>query len=165
MTKREKQLYKGEKSNIKFYFRTVMNFLLGLFKKKIIPIVLSILIVFSFIFSILDISGVISWNNLFAFTGLVDGVKPVNSDFAIYYLDVGQSDCTIIKCDDKVILIDTGTVNQLYTIRKSLFTLDIDTIDSTVYGSTFFSVQLVSVVDIYTCNNIYCNSMGNFLFV
>ena len=121
MRKREKQLYQGEKSKLELFIKDIAFFLYCLFKSKVVPIVLGVLILFCCVTSILDVFGIFTWNKLFTFVGAVDGVKPVNSNFAIYYLDVGQSDCTIIKCDDEILLIDTGTVNQVSTIRKSFF--------------------------------------------
>lgn len=129
MRKKEKLLYQGEKSKLELFIKDITFFLYCLFKSRVIPIILTFLILFSCIVSILDVFGVFTWNKLFTFVGAVDGVKPVNSNFAIYYLDVGQSDCTIIKCDDEVLIIDTGTANQVFTIRKSLYTLEIDEID------------------------------------
>lgn len=129
MRKKEKLLYQGEKSKLELFIKDITFFLYCLFKSKVIPIILGAFIFFCCLISILDVFGIFTWNKLFTLVGAVDGVKSVNSNFAVYYLDVGQSDCTIIKCDDEILLIDTGTVNQISTIRKSLYTLEIDKID------------------------------------
>ncbi len=129
MIKKEKHLYQGEKSNFEFYSCYLRDFYFSLFKRRIFGKIILLLIAFSLVFSLLDLIGIVTWNQLFTFSHFVDGVKPGESSFSVYFLDVGQSDCTIIECENEVLLIDTGTKNQVYTIRKSLYTLEIDTID------------------------------------
>lgn len=125
MTKREKQIYKSGRKNPNGYSFSPLN----IFNNKLIPLLIIFLILFSVIFEILDKTGVVSWNRLLSVIGIVDGVERQDSDFAVYYLDVGQSDCTVIICDDEVLLIDLGTVNQIHNIRESLFSLEISEID------------------------------------
>lgn len=125
MTKKEKTLYKSGRKNPDGYRFNPLY----LFNNKWIPIVISVLIPFSIIFSLFDLFNITSWNRLFSTIDIVDGISPQDSNFAVYYLDVGQSDCTIIVCDDEVMMIDTGTVNQVYNIRTSLYSLEIDKID------------------------------------
>ena len=167
MRKKEKQLYKGEKSKLELFFRDVFLFINAFLKNKIFSIALCILILFSCVISVFDIFGIFSWNKLFTYTGIVDGVKPVNSNFAVYFLDVGQSDCTIIKCDDEVLLIDTGTLNQVYTIRKSLYTLEIDEIDYMIISHQHDDHMsgAIKLIEHYKVDNIMMPKLSDINFV
>lgn len=49
--------------------------------------------------------------------------------FDIIFVDVGQGDCTIIKCDGKSMVIDAGTKDKGMDIQEALFKLDIGKID------------------------------------
>ena len=57
------------------------------------------------------------------------GIERQDADFAVYFLDVGQSDCTIITCDDMTMMIDTGSKFRNIEIKSALFTLGIKQID------------------------------------
>lgn len=123
--KKEKRIYKSGKRNPNRYLFNPFDYFKNRNKAKII----SIIIVVGLIFDFVCLLGYTSWKDLFSITGIVDGVKRAESDFAVYFLDSGQSDCTIVICDNEVLMIDSGTVNQVYNIRTNLFTLDIDKID------------------------------------
>lgn len=125
MTKKEKILYKDGRKNSNGYKYNPFDF----FEKKWIPIVLSILIPIALVISLLELLNVTSWNKIFSSVGIINGTQVVEEDFVVYCLDVGQSDCTIIVCDNVVMMIDTGTLNQVYNIRTSLYTLGIDKVD------------------------------------
>ncbi len=125
MIKKEKQIYKSGRKNPDGY--SLISFMS--FKKKIIFIIFVFSVIFSLIISFLHITDIFSWNKLLSTTGFIEGVKRQDSNFVIYYLDVGQSDCTIIVCDDEVLVIDAGTVNQVHNIKESLFSLEIEEID------------------------------------
>lgn len=124
MTKNEKAIYKSGRKNENGYPR----FQLTKKQKKLLAYAVVITIIGVIVY-ILDFTGVSSISEIKNVFGAIDGVKPVGSDFAVYYLDVGQSDCTIVICDDKVLMIDCGTYNQLNTIRQSIHSLEIDKID------------------------------------
>lgn len=124
MTKNEKAIYKSGRKNENGYPR----FQLTKKQKKLLAYAVVITIIGVIVY-ILDFTGVSSISEIKNVFGAIDGVKPVGSDFAVYYLDVGQSDCTIVICDDKVLMIDCGTYNQLNTIRQSIHSLEIDEID------------------------------------
>lgn len=124
MTKNEKAIYKSGRKNENGYPR----FQLTKKQKKLLAYAVVITIIGVIVY-ILDFTGVSSISEIKNVFGAIDGVKTVGSDFAVYYLDVGQSDCTIVICDDKVLMIDCGTYNQLNTIRQSIHTLEIDEID------------------------------------
>ena len=124
MTKNEKTIYKSGRKNENGYPR----FQLTKKQKKLLAYAVVITIIGVIVY-ILDFTGVSSISEIKNVVGAIDGVKPVDSDFAVYYLDVGQSDCTIVICDDKVLMIDCGTYNQLNTIRQSILSLEIDKID------------------------------------
>lgn len=87
-----------------------------------------LLVCFGFI-TILEKFDIVSWGELLNKTGILDTVSEVDSDFAVYYLDAGQSDCTIVTSGDEVMMIDSGTYNQLDTIVAALKSLNINTID------------------------------------
>ena len=124
MTKRERAIYKsGRKNKNAYHFSRLKKK-----QKKILAYVIIVLIVVS-VFFVLDSTEIASISEIKNTLGSIDGVEPVDSNFAIYYLDVGQSDCTIVICNNEVLMIDCGTFNQLNTIRQSLRTLEIDTID------------------------------------
>lgn len=124
MTKNEKAIYKSGRKNENGYPR----FQLTKKQKKLLAYAVVITIIGVIVY-ILDFTGVSSISEIKNVFGAIDGVKPVDSDFAVYYLDAGQSDCTIVICDDKVLMIDCGTYNQLNTIRQSIHSLEIDKID------------------------------------
>ncbi len=125
MKKGELKLYKSGRKNPNGYIFTRYVF----FNNRRTPVIISIILAFSLVMSILTFTNVFTWNQLFSQTGIVEGVKRQDSNFSVYYLDVGQSDCTIIICDDEVLLVDTGTLFQVHNIRESLFSLEISEID------------------------------------
>lgn len=125
MRKTERKLYRSGKRNPDGYeFRPIR-----IIKNKRIRIAIYISVIFAYSFSVLCLFGVTSWNKLFSSLEVMTTVQEQDSDFTVYCLDIGQSDCTIIKCDDKVMMIDTGTSNQLYHIRTALYALEIEKID------------------------------------
>lgn len=57
------------------------------------------------------------------------GVPPISGELEIHFLDVGQADCTLIKCDGFTMLIDTGlddygTKIQNYLRKQGVEKLD-----------------------------------------
>ena len=125
MTLKERKLYKSGKRNTNGYRFNPFDYFYNRKRAKIVCVVLII----SLIFEILCIIGVTSWTDLLYTSGIVDGVKKQDSDFTVYFLDSGQGNCAIVVCDDKVMMIDSSTVNQAYNIRNNLYMLGIDTID------------------------------------
>ena len=124
MTRNEKAIYKSGRKNENGYPRFQPTK-----KQKKLLIYTVLIVVVGLIVYFLDFTGLSSVSEFKNVLGVIDGVKPVDSNFAVYYLDVGQSDCTIVICDDEVLMIDCGTYNQLNTIRQSIHTLEIDEID------------------------------------
>ena len=124
MTNKEKIIYKSGRKNDNGY----PKFQFTKKQKKFVRYFALISIVALVVYA-LDFSGIASVSEIKNYLGVIDGVRPVDSDFAIYYLDVGQSDCSIVVCDDEVLMIDCGTYNQLNVIRQSIHTLEIDEID------------------------------------
>lgn len=124
MTKNEKQLYKSGRKNPDGY-----RLKRKIFNNRITPVVLVLFILISFSVFILDKTDTVSLGEIYHKIGIIGGVDKQDSDFAVYYLDVGQSDCSIIVCDGMTMMIDTGTVNQLNTIREAMFSLNIDRLD------------------------------------
>ncbi len=124
MREKEKQIYKSGNENKNGY-----RFKRFSLKFRIVFYISVIALVVFSIVSILDKQDIITWNDIKNTTGAIEGIKPIDSSFAMYFLDVGQSDCTIIICDDKVMIIDCGTHNQVNTIKESLLSLNIKKID------------------------------------
>ena len=57
------------------------------------------------------------------------GKEPVSGDLEIHFLDVGQADCTLIKCEGYTMLIDTGLDDQGTKIQNYLRKQGIDRLD------------------------------------
>lgn len=57
------------------------------------------------------------------------GKKPVKGELEIHFLDVGQADCTLIKCDGYTMLIDTGLDDQGTKIQNYLRKQGVDRLD------------------------------------
>ena len=127
MTKREKQLYKSGRKNPDGFSKTPLILRIKYNKKFLVYSV--VVLLFSVVINFILLFNFLSPSELYSKLGIIDGIEKQNSDFAIYYLDVGQSDCSIITCDDKVMMIDSGTRSQDIKIRAALFILDIDKID------------------------------------
>lgn len=68
------------------------------------------------------------FNRMFCATGLKMESK-VTSDFSIHFIDVGQGDCSLIKCGDKNILIDTGDLVYSRKVIKYLKSQNVRKID------------------------------------
>lgn len=124
MLKKERNLYKNGESNPNKY---KFSFLKPKEQKK--AYVIALLVIFGLIITILEIFGITNWHRVSLFSGAVDGIKTTDTDFAVYYLDAGQSDCSIVVCDGKVLVIDTGSYPQLLDIQEALFALEVETID------------------------------------
>ena len=124
MQKRERNLLKSVENNqnaYKFHFLTQ--------KERRKAFVIVILCVFGLIITILEIFGITNWHKVSVFSGAVDGIKVADTNFAVYYLDVGQSDCSIVVCNDEVMVIDTGSYPQLVDIQEALYALEVKTIN------------------------------------
>lgn len=124
MLKKERQIYKSGRKNsdgYKFYKLT--------FKERTRLLILTILAIVAIIISILEVSGITNWNKINSFIGAVNGVSQQDTDFSVYYLDVGQSDCSIVVSGEDVMIIDTGTYTQWDNIQEALHSLNIDTIN------------------------------------
>lgn len=124
MQKKERNLYRSGKDNLnKYKFHILTQ------KERRKAFVIVLLCIAALIISILELFGITNWHKVNVFTGAVDGVKVADTDFAVYYLDVDQSDCSIIVCDGKVMVIDTGSYPQLAEIQEALYALEVETID------------------------------------
>lgn len=120
----KKSIYKKGKRNPNGYYSNKRKR-----KEKITIIIALVLFIFSLVMSFLDKNDIFTWNDLNNATGTLNGPVNPNSDFSIYYLDVGQGDCTIIKSDDSVMMIDTSTQNHSLDIQEALMSLSIQKID------------------------------------
>lgn len=57
------------------------------------------------------------------------GKEPVKGELEVHFLDVGQADCTLVKCDGYTMLIDTGLDDQGTKIQNYLQKQGIDRLD------------------------------------
>lgn len=57
------------------------------------------------------------------------GKEPIKGELEIHFLDVGQADCTLVKCDGYTMLIDTGLDDQGTKIQNYLQKQGIDRLD------------------------------------
>ena len=57
------------------------------------------------------------------------GKEPIKGELEVHFLDVGQADCTLIKCDGYTMLIDTGLDDQGTKIQNYLRKQGIERLD------------------------------------
>lgn len=122
--KDEQKLYKDGKRNPNGY--RMHRFPL---KTRIIFVLSAVFLIICCVMSLLEKYDIYSWNQLKTDTGIISGAETTDSDFSVYYLNVGQGDCSIIISGDSVMMIDTATPNRMNEIRSSLMTINIETID------------------------------------
>lgn len=68
----------------------------------------------------------------FVGVGNIGGNEPANSyvdSFEVHFIDVGQGDCTLVKCDGKTLLIDAGENGHEEKVATYLRSEGIDTLD------------------------------------
>ena len=168
MTLKERKLYRSGRRNPNGYLFNPYDY----FKNRRRAKIITVIVIISLVFEFLCLIGVISWPKLLTSFGLVDSVKKQDSNFVIYYLDTGQGDCTLVICDEEVLMIDTSTTNQFHNIRKHLFSLEIDTIDYLLithqHDDHFGSAT--KIINGYTVSNFmmpalsYGNSVDSFTY-
>lgn len=81
------------------------------------------------IFGLLEKFGVTNWGSILDETGMIDTVTKTKSDFSVYYLDVGQGDCTVITSGKETMVIDTSISPRVEDVYSALKSLNVDTID------------------------------------
>jgi competence protein ComEC len=64
-----------------------------------------------------------------AATSTPDQVLPVDSTFAVHFIDVGQADAALVLCDNKAMLIDGGNVEDSSLIYSYLKNLNVTHLD------------------------------------
>lgn len=57
------------------------------------------------------------------------GKEPITRELEVHFLDVGQADCTLVKCDGYTMLIDTGLDDQGTKIQNYLKKQGIERLD------------------------------------
>ncbi len=124
MLKKERKLYKSGENN-----RNAYKFHILSEKERRNVFIALFLCFFAIVITFLELFGITNWHKVNMISGAVDGIKIADTDFAVYYLDVGQSDCSIVVCDDKVMVIDTGSYPQTEKIREALYSLEVEQID------------------------------------
>lgn len=70
-----------------------------------------------------------TWNQIFRRAGLNETADVTGYPFSVHFIDVGQADCALIKCENKNILVDAGEVNSYRTIHAYLQAQDVNYID------------------------------------
>ncbi len=119
-----KKVYKSGKSNPNAYISK------GNIKRFITISVILLAVIFAFTVEIIERKNGGAWKNVYRNTGLIESYPESNgSELAVYFLDVDQSDCSILMNNGKVLMIDTGTPDQVSKIREALQSLGIAKID------------------------------------
>lgn len=119
-----KKVYKSGKSNPNAYAPS------GNTKKFITISIILLAVIFAFTVEFLDKKNGGAWKNTYKNLGLIEEYPQTSeSELAVYFLDVDQSDCSIIMNNGQVLMIDTGAPDQITTIREALQSLGITKID------------------------------------
>ncbi len=119
-----KRVYKSGKSNPHAYAPR------GNTKKFITISIILLAVIFAFTVEFLDKKNGGAWKNTYKNLWLIDNYSEMpESELAVYFLDVDQSDCSILMNSGKVLMIDTGTPDQITKIREALQSLGISKID------------------------------------
>lgn len=120
----DKKVYKSGKSNPNAYTPKGNN------KRFITVSIILLVLIFTFTVEYLDKKNGDAWKNTYKNTGVIENYPDaVDSELSVYFLDVGQSDCSILYNDGKVLMIDTGAPDQTVKIREALQSLGITKID------------------------------------
>ena len=99
-------------------------------KRFITVSIILLVIIFTFTLEYLDKKNGDAWQNAYKNTGIIENYPDApNSELSVYFLDVEQSDCSILMNSGKVLMIDTGTPDQITKIREALQSLGISKID------------------------------------
>lgn len=69
------------------------------------------------------------WNEASKSATLNSAVTEQEGYFYAHFIDVGQADCTLLKCGDDVVLIDGGEVDSYNTIKSYLDSQNVTEID------------------------------------
>lgn len=119
-----KKVYESGKSNPNAYAPS------GNTKTFITISIILLVVIFAFTIEFLDKKNGGAWKNTYKNLGLIDDYSEMpESELAVYFLDVNQSDCSILMNSGKVLMIDTGTPDQVPKIREALQSLGITKID------------------------------------
>lgn len=120
----DKKVYKSGKNNPHAYIPKKNT------RRFITVAVILLAIIFTFTVEYIDKRNGGAWKNAYQNAGIIEkSVSPAESELYAYFLDVGQSDCTILCCGGKVLMIDTGAPDQTNKVREALQSLGITKID------------------------------------
>lgn len=78
------------------------------------------LVVLSVLITYFPNLGLPKWNEISRFFNLNETVNAEVFPFSVHYLDVGQADCTLIRCGEDTMMIDAGDVDAYRTIDAYL---------------------------------------------
>lgn len=73
-----------------------------------------------------------TWKQVFAFFDLAPDYNAFRHSLDVYFIDVGQGDCTLIVCGENAVLIDGGERSESDNILEYLYELKIDKLDCVV---------------------------------
>lgn len=147
----KKSIYKKGKRNPNGYYSNKRKK-----KEKIVIVIAIILFAFSLLMCFLENNGIYSWTDLKNDTSTLNGPANPDSNFSVYYLDVGQGDCSIVKSNDAVMMIDTSTDNHAVDIQEALLSLSIEKIDYLVitHQHDDHMGSAKAIIDKYEVSNI-----------
>lgn len=119
-----KNIYKSGRNNPNAYLPK------GNSKRFITVSIILLVIIFTVTVEYLEKKNGGAWKNTYKNTGLIENYPDADgSELSAYFLDVDQSDCSILLNDGKVLMIDTGSPDQVPKIREALQSLGITKID------------------------------------
>ncbi len=68
------------------------------------------------------------WDAVFDKSGVTDSLSS-QAGMAVHFVDVGQGDCAVIECGDKIMLIDSGEVDKSQVVINYLNNMGVERID------------------------------------
>lgn len=110
----------------------IKNFYNKLSKKQkiIIAILIAVIICLSFIKTYFPGSGLSSWRTDLNLVNSDGKNNPAfEQDLTVYFFDVGQGDCSLIKTKEKNVLIDAGNSTDSEKICKYILDSGVETVD------------------------------------
>lgn len=81
------------------------------------------------VLSVLGTRFIGDFKNIYEKTGLRNNEQTGDDRMYVSFIDVGQGNCTLLKCGDKTILVDSGEVGAAQTVINYIKDLNIDTLD------------------------------------
>ncbi|MBE6827959.1 MAG: MBL fold metallo-hydrolase [Ruminococcaceae bacterium] len=95
--------------------------------RKLLLVLIAVLVFL--ILLILDRGGFVNWQDVTRLTGLNDGVVEQEGKLYAHFINVGQGDCSLIKCGDDTVMIDTGEPDSFNAVKAYLNLYNVKEID------------------------------------